>query len=317
MTRPEDWVAEVLRRVVPDQVEPVSFDEVARLARYERHTVPIRAGIAMLLLASIVVVLFALPGWRRSAPPAIGRPASHLTFQGVTLGVPAGWRQVRYGCGVPPGNHTVEIGLSHSYSPCNGVERTPPARTPTSMVLTRVYGPTWAERWHGRPVTWHGQPAWLAVRSSPGVAELILTLPLLGVSVDARSPDMAVTRALLRLVSPQLVPGLAVPRRASSVFIEAIAGRSARHASVTAPAQVRRILADLRALRPAAFRRSCSLRWGLDTALLTLYQPGGLTRTFAAQLGRCGTVITGTGSAVAVSGRLLTDIRRLVPGSGL
>ncbi len=43
----------------------------------------------------------------------------------------------------------------------------------------------------------------------------------------------------------------------------------------------------------------------------------GRARTYAAQFGRCDQVIAGTGAAATIGGRLLADIRLLVPNSGL
>jgi hypothetical protein len=171
-------------------------------------------------------------------------------------------------------------------------------------------------------MTWHGEPAWLAVWTNPGDTRAVLTLPLLNAAVTAESPDRKQAFALLARLWVRAMPGLAVPGDASSVFVQSLAGRDGdglnRNAMITGTAQVRRLLADLRSLRPArSANPACDGSWWPDTVVLTVHPRRGSARTYAAQFGRCGQVFAGTGTAAMVTARLRADLRRLVPNSGL
>jgi hypothetical protein len=236
----------------------------------------------------------------------------------VTL--PAGWRTAKWQpCGTPA-NHTVVT--SDNINPLDLTRQCAlnlvPKPLPTSLTLISIFSPTYVSSWNGRPMTWLGRPAWLAVQRGQ-TTTVSLTSPWLNVVVTAQSPDPARARALLGLISARSRPGLAVPPSARSVLIQSLHGGGRwPHATVTAGAQVRRILADLRALRPNRFSQACYRGlWWMDTALLTVRAPGGSARTYAAQFGRCDEVVGGTGSAFGTSRRLLADIRQLVPDSGL
>jgi hypothetical protein len=140
--------------------------------------------------------------------------------------------------------------------------------------------------------------------------------------VAAESPDPARARVLLRQVSVRPGSGLEVPPAASSVLIQSLAGRDSdgqqRAATITNAADVRRVLADLRALRPVqAAQAACDGSWWPKTALLTVRADDGPARTYAAQFGSCGQAIAGTGTAATAGRQLLADVKRLVPSSGL
>jgi hypothetical protein len=246
----------------------------------------------------------------------IGSWHERVAFEGVLFTLPAGWATARPGCG-RPANDTVVI--SYRTGPvlfCPVPFR--PASLPTSVTLTTIFGPRYANGWPGRRIRWHGQPAWLAVQAKQGVTTITLTLPWLDAAVAAESPHPARARALLRQVSARTGSGLEVPPDASSVFIQSLAGQDGDgqrwNATITGASDVRRVLADLRSLRPTEPpRTACDGSWCPDTALLTVHASHGSARTYAARFGGCGQVIAGTGRAATVSDHLLADIKRLVP----
>src|SRR5260221_585386 len=161
-----------------------------------------------------------------------------------------------------------------------------------------------------------------ALTAGAVVAGAALTRRGQGPAAPAESPRPARARALLSQLSVRPRPGLAVPQDASSVFIQSLAGRDrdhqGRNATIPGASDVRRVLVALRSLRPAESpHAACDGSWWPDTALLTVHASDGPARTYAAQFGRCGQVIAGTGTAATVSGHLLADMKRLVPNSGL
>src|SRR5260370_150085 len=129
-----------------------------------------------------------------------------------------------------------------------------PPRPAPAVRLTSVCGRAGAQNWPGRRTVGKGQPGWVAEQTSEGVTTAPLTLPWLNAAVAAQSADPAKARALLDRVSARSSAGLHVPRQASSVFIQSLAGRDGDgqqpNATVTAPADVQPLPADLRALPP-------------------------------------------------------------------
>jgi hypothetical protein len=249
-----------------------------------------------------------------------GSQHSRVTFEGVVFTLPTGWTLARPRCGWPA-NKTVVIDYQNGPVPfCPAMSR--PARLPTAVTLTTVYGPQYADGWAGRRMTWHGQPAWLAVQTNQGATTVTLTLPWLNATVVAESPSREHAWAMLGHLAVHLVPGLAVPSHVSSIFIQSLAGRDGdglmRNATITRSADVRQLLADLRSLPPAASAQAaCDGSWWPGTALLTVHPRRGPARTYAAQFGSCSQVIAGTGTATEDTPQLLADVRRLVPNSGL
>jgi hypothetical protein len=105
------------------------------------------------------------------------------------------------------------------------------------------------------------------------------------------------------------------------VFIQSLAGTDGDHqqrnARITDPADVRRILSDLRHLsRVTSPKLACNASWWPHTAVLTVHTKSE-SRTYAARFDSCDLVIAGTGSAGRVSDHLYADVRRLVPNSNL
>lgn len=328
MTRAEEQLAELLRRATAE-VDGVRFEDVARRARRHRRVAAGASAIAVAALtAGAVTAGAALAGHGQDRPatsrnhhvPSLSRHR-RVAFEGVLFTLPSGWKTTtRPGCGWPASNTVV---INYRTGPvlyCPAPFK--PASLPTSVTLTTIYGPQYADGWAGQRTTWHGQPAWLAVQTQQGVTTITLTLPWLNAAVTAESPRPARARALLRQVSARPGSGLEVPRDASSVFIQSLAGRDGdgqqRNATITGASDVHRVLADLRSLRPVlAPQAACDGSWWPDTALLTVRASDGPARTYAAQFGSCGQVIAGTGAAATAGGHLLADIKRLVPNSGL
>jgi hypothetical protein len=327
MTRAEEQLSELLHHATDDLAGEVSFEAVARRARRHRWFAAGASAVAVAVLtAGAVIAGTALTG--HGQDPAAARthneqaPSRHrlVAFEGVVFTLPGGWSTARPGCGWPPSKTLV---INYQTGP-GFICPVPlvPASLPTSVTLTTVYGPQYANGWTGRRTTWHGQPGWLSVQTKQGVTTFTLTLPWLNAAVAAESPDPARARALLGQLSIRTGSGLEVPQDASSVFIQSLAGRDGdgqrRNATITGASDVRRVLADLRSLRPVqAPRAGCDGSWWPDTALVTVHASDGSARTYAAHFGSCGQVVAGTGAAATASGHLLADINRLVPHSGL
>jgi len=320
VTRVEDRLSELLHQAAAPSAPGVSFEEVTRRARRRRVVrATASASAAAAVVAAVAAVVVALPdasGQRLAtgpSPTASTAAPQSVSFQGITFTLPRGWSVAKPSCG--PLEDTVVVGT------WSGLCTLIPPRPATAVRLTSVYGRAGAQSWPGRRTVWQGQPAWVAEQTSEGVTTATLTLPWLNAAVAAQSADPAKARALLDRVSARSSAGLHVPRQASSVFIQSLAGRDGdgqqRNATVTAPADVQRLLADLRALPPVTSpTRACDGSWWPSTALLTVHSPQG-ARTYAANFDSCGLVTAGTGSAAAVSQQLLSDVKRLVPNSGL
>jgi hypothetical protein len=328
MTSVEDRLTELLHRAAAVQLDGVSVDEVARRARRRRRAAAAASATVISALAVGAVIAGAVfTGQRGTQPAATHNPkplteSGHQTvvFHGIIFTPPNRWTTARPGCGWPA-NDTVVID-DHTgpvlYCPFPHV----PTPLPTSVTLSTLYGPRYAMSWPGQRTEWHGQPAWLAVQTRQGATTVTLSLPWLNAAVAAESPDPTRARALLDLVSVRPGSGLEVPQDASSVFIQSLAGRDGngqqRDATVTAAPDVQQLLADLRSLKPVESPRSaCDGSWWPSTALLTVHDTDGSIRTYAARFGTCSQVIAGTGAAAIASNQLLTDVKRLVPNSGL
>ena len=326
MATVEDRLTELLHRAAAGQVDGVSFDEVACRARGRRAVAAASAVTAAALVAGAMIAGAALTSHgqdrlavtRNRQQPA-GSPHHRVVFHGIVFTLPNRWVTARPGCGWPA-NGTVVIDNHTGPLPrCPYIP--PPTPRPTSVTLSTIYGARYALAWAGQRIKWHGQPAWLAVQAKQGATTVTLTLPWLNAAVAAESPDPARARALLSHVLVRPGSGLDVPRDASSVFIQSLAGRdgngSQRDATVTTASDVHQLLTDLRSLNPInSPRRACDGSWWPDTALLTVHRSNGPPRTYAARFDTCGEVIAGTGAAAAASDRLLADVKRLVPNSG-
>ena len=288
MTRTEEQVSELLHQAAGNLVDEVSFEAVARRVRRHRWFAAGASAIAVAALtAGAVIAGTALTG--HGQDPAArnyqsARSQQRVVFEGVLFTLPARWRTARPACGWPANNTVV---INYQTGPvlfCPAPFR--PASLPTSVALTTIYGPQYANGWTGQRTKWHGQPAWLAPQTKQGVTTVTLTLPWLNAAVAAESPHPARARALLRQLSVRAGSGLEVPQDASSVFIQSLAGRDGdgqrRSATITAPPDVRRVLADLRSLRPAESpQAACDGSWWPDTALLTVRGSDGSARTYA------------------------------------
>jgi hypothetical protein len=254
----------------------------------------------------------------RSSPSIESEPPQRsVIFNGIAFLLPTGWAVTRPHCG-PPANHTVVIGIWTGS--CPGSVAGSQAAT-TGVTLTRLYGRQYALSWPGHRVTWQGQPAWLARQDRAGITMITLSLPWLNAVVAAQSGDPGVARSLLKRVVSRPRDRLAVPANASVVFVQSLAGTDGdgqrRNARVTQPKVVDRLLEDLRKLRPVTSpARACNRSWWPNTAVLTV-SGAGTARTYAVRFDRCGLVLAGTGEAGETSQRLESDIRRLVPNSGL
>jgi hypothetical protein len=329
MRRAEEQLSELLHQATAQVTGGVHFEDVARRARRHRRFAAGAAAVAVAALtAGAVTAGTALTGHGQDRPAAARNHHAtsvsrhrRLAFEGAVFTLPRGWTTTTWpGCGWPASNTVV---INYQTGPalyCPAPHQ--PTSLPTSVTLTTIYGPQYADSWTGQRTTWHGQPAWLAVQTQQGVTTIRLTLPWLNTAVTAESPYRARARALLRQLSARPGSGLEVPGDASSVFIQSLAGRDGdsqqRNATITGASDVRRVLADLRSLRPAKSNQAaCDGSWWPDTALLTVQPSDGPARTYAAQFGSCSQVIAGTGAAATVSGHLLADIKRLVHNSGL
>jgi hypothetical protein len=326
MTNVEDRLTELLHQAADVQLDGISVDEVARRARRRRRAAASATAFSA-LAAGAVLAGTVLTGHGGTQPAAARHPRpltdsrrQTVVFRGIAFTLPTGWSTARRGCGWPA-NNTVVIDDQTGPSPICPAPHLPTPR-PTSVMLVTIYGPRYADGWAGQRTEWHRQPAWLAMQTKQGVTTVTLSLPWLNAAVTAESPDPTRARALLNQVSVRPGAGLEVPHDASSVFIQSLAGRDGdgqqRSATVTAAVDVRHLLTDLRSLKPVGSPRSaCDGSWWPNTALLTVHGSDGSVRTYAAQFGTCGQVVAGTGTAATASSQLLTDVKRLVPNSGL
>jgi hypothetical protein len=245
-------------------------------------------------------------------------PSRTVTLEGIAFRVPDDWRVADPGCG-ELADHTVVVGFH--YGSCPAMVGHP--RPTTAVRLTAVYGRQFALRWRGHRTTWRQQPAWLSHARSRGLTTYQLTLPWLNAVVWAQSGDPVQAKALLQRVEQRAgtATGLDVPRSASAVFIQSLPGHDGdglqRNAAITRRRDVHRMLEDLRALEPVSdSATACDGSWWPDTAVVTVRGRAG-ARTYAARFDSCGLTVAGTGSAAVTSARLMADIRRLVPDSGL
>src|SRR5258707_4681955 len=258
MTRTEEQLSEMLNQPADGWAGGVSFEAVARGPRTRRLPAPAAPAIAAAALTGGAAVAGAALTGRGQGPAAAGnhRPArsqhERVGFEGVLFTLPAGWTTARPGCGWPA-NDTVVI--DYQTGPvlyCPAPFR--PASLPTSVTLTSIYGPQYANGWTGQRITWHRQPAWLSEQTKQGVTTVTLTLPWLNVAATAESPRPAQAPALLSQLSVRTRPGLAVPQDASSGFIQSLAGQDGdqqqRNATITGAPAGRPLLTDPRSLRP-------------------------------------------------------------------
>lgn len=317
----EDRLRTLLHESAPDTAG-VSFDAVARLARRRRRVMTAAGATAVAaLVAGVATGLATMPRGvhdqvTSGPPPTSTAVPPSVAFEGITFALPDGWTVAQPHCG-PPDNHTVVIGTSTAACPGG-----PAGASPTTGVgLSPLYGRQFALSSPGHRTTFLGQPAWLAEQATGHVTTVTLSLPWANAVVTAQSGDAATARHLLDKVSAPADDRLEVPADATSVFIQSLAGHDGdgqqRNATVTGAPDVQRLLTDLRALRSVTPPgRACDGSWWPSTALLTVHS-SGRDRTYAARFDGCGLVVAGTGAAAHTSAQLLSDIRRLLPNSGL
>ena len=171
MTRTEEQLAELLHRATAE-VDGVPFEDVARRARRHRRIAASASAIAVAALtAGPATAGAALAGHVQDRPAASGNHhvASltrhrRIAFEGVLCTLPSGWKTTTQpSCGWPASNTLV---INYRTGPvlyCPAPFQ--PASLPTSVTLTTIYGPQYADGWAGQRTTWHGQPAWLAVHA--------------------------------------------------------------------------------------------------------------------------------------------------------
>jgi len=328
----EERLREVLHDAVPRDNLGVTFDEVAGRVRRRRRAFARAVSIATVALIASAIVVSTQLGHsttkrRSSAPSPRPTPSGFpldssrpVAYRGIVFTLPPGWLTAQPLCGVPP-THTLVIShesASNLYCP---YESTPKSQ-PTFVELSTLYGRRFALSWPGHRTAVEGQPAWQTTNRHHGLTQTTLTLPWLDVAITTASPDPARAAALLKRVSIQPLAGLAVPSSTASIFVQSLDGTEGdgvqRSARITNPSDVDRLLSDLRSLPPlAAGQPACNRSWYPHTVLLTMRAATGPARTYAARFDSCTQVVAGTGHAARVSDQLLSDIKRLVPNSGL
>ena len=198
MTRTEEQLAELLHRATAE-VDGVPFEDVARRARRHRRIAASASAIAVAALtAGPATAGAALAGHVQDRPAASGNHhvASltrhrRIAFEGVLCTLPSGWKTTTQpSCGWPASNTLV---INYRTGPvlyCPAPFQ--PASLPTSVTLTTIYGPQYADGWAGQRTTWHGQPAWQPQQCTPEVAEVRPPQP----SAERAHEDQAVVAGL-------------------------------------------------------------------------------------------------------------------------
>jgi hypothetical protein len=327
VTHVEDRLRELLHEAAPAAVEGVRFDAVDTAARRRGRIARVGAlsgVVAVIAGGALAGALLANHGpTDRTAATGPSpttpstRPAPQgrmVSFQGVTIVLPPGWRYAHVACGAPDRTVVVNDPTAMCPYPVTG-------RHSRAIVLTSLYGRDFARGWSGTRTRWQGQPAWLAERRSDGESYATLTLPWLNAAVAAQAPSAVAARRLLDQVGTVDLGRLAVPALAKSVRVTSLGaggGQRSPVTEVTAPEDVRQLLADLRALPLVRDPGSaCDAQWGARTVLLTVPADSGGDRAYAARLDGCGLVVGGTGVAGRVSAALRADLARILPGAAL
>src|SRR5260221_622395 len=215
MTRTEERLSELLHQAADGLAGGVSFEAVARRARTRRLLAAAASAIAVAALTAGAVVAGAALTGRGQGPAAAGHPRparsqqGRVGFEGVQFTLPAGWTTAGPGCGWPANDTVVIDYQTRPVLYCPAPFR--PASLPTSVTLTTIYGPQYANGWTGQRITWHRQPAWLAEQTKQGVTTVTPTLPLLNVAAPAEPPRPARARALPSQLSVPTRPRPAGP----------------------------------------------------------------------------------------------------------
>jgi hypothetical protein len=325
MNPTEQRLQELLRQAVPD-LSSVPLSAVA--ARVHHRRVRSMAGSTVAVVAVAAIALLVRSGGHDHTVPAVHeRPLAvptaptdqQVPFSGVTFALPEGWFPGHRGCGSPP-EHELVVEDRSLDGLCPYVPS--PDTATTSVGLSTLYGRQYTLGWSGQPIQWKGQPAWIDEQPVRGGTSWTLALPLLNTFVVAQSRDASVARALLDRVSWTEGDDLGAPSSAVSVQVQSFAGHDGdgvnRSTTVTAAADVRELLHDLRAL-PVLPKGTgaCGPDLSPQMAVLTVHRADGAERSFLARFASCHQVISGTGRIAATDEFLLQDIRRVLPASGL
>jgi hypothetical protein len=158
----EDRLTELLHRAAADHAEGVSFDDVARRARWRRAMAAAAAAVAALVAGAVIAgTALASHGQDQlAATRSHGQPTGSLhhrvDFHGIVFTLPNRWTTARPGCGWP-GNDTVVI--DNHRGPFLGCPYVPPPTPrPTSVTLSTIYGSGYALGWAGKRIKWQGSP---------------------------------------------------------------------------------------------------------------------------------------------------------------
>lgn len=321
MNPTEQRLHDLLQEAVPE-VSSVPLSAVAVRVRRRRALSMTCSALAVVAVAAAALLLN--PAGHGRVVPA-GQPShravradQQVAFSGVSFALPDGWTVGFRRCGAPP-EHGLVLEGDRGFS-CPAAP--PPGVVTTSVGLATLHGPRRALGWVGRPIRWKGQPAWIRAQRVEGGTVWTLTLPLLNTAVTAQAPDSNVARALLDRITWTLGSNLKVPASASTIQVQSLAGRDGdgvtRSTTLTAAGDVRQLLSDLSALRVLPIgSAACGPDYTPQMAVLTVRRTDGTEHSFLARFAQCHQVITDTGRAAATDERLLSDIRRLLPTSGL
>ena len=319
----ESRIRELLSEAMTDAGRAVDLDLVANRVRARRRAKRAVAGACVLGLAVVGVVIATAPSSTPRSdrlvtdPTPTQAPTQQVTVGGLTFPVPAGWTEAKPLCW--PTDRTVVVGYWMRSCPAS------PGGEPgvTAVRLAPDYGPQSYGGAQGTRFVWKGQPAWLAQDQTAGETTVRLTLPWLNATISAQSPDPAEARQLVETAEPHPQTDLAVPSSAASVHLESFTGHDGdgqdRSRTITNPADVRRLLTDLRSLTVTdSPGEACDETiFEQQSVTITVHAAPDVERTYRARF-PCGQVDGGTGVAGLIkNSTLLNDVRRLVPNSGL
>ncbi len=328
MSRVEERLSELLHGAVPP-AEPLTYEPVVRLARRRRMRTRVAAAGAAVLVATGAGLAVGLTGSSPDAGPDVittePTPAPIPTLArneirqgGLTYAMPAGWRHsTGVYCGDPPDRTVVGGGGADEYLGPIGCPMIPASVSPRSFVtLSSIWNRQYVTGWSGKPVTWHGEPAFLDTIASRGAAKLRLTFPRLNAAVTSAAPDEATARELLERIKVPAEDRLAVPGSATTVRIQRpgmdTAGSILRTV-VSERAATARLLDDLRSLSPAdTSLPGCDQGFGVSAVLMTVTGDDGALTSYVIA-GKCGLVTAGGGASSVPTEALRQDIERLAP----
>jgi hypothetical protein len=237
-----------------------------------------------------------------------------LRFQGVVVTVPLGWTTAPAPFCGSPANHTVTYGNNMGRAAsCPAMLL--PNHPPTYLSVSALYGPGYFMSWSGTRRVWHGQPAWTSTQTSGGGLTTVLALPWLNVQIVVGSHDRRGAAELLARVRVHPMAGLGVPAKSSGVEIQTF-GDSPRQIAITDQAELARLLADLRALKPVTYASAACARLASALPIVLTVESANGSRTYLVRTGSCDQVTAGTGSAAPLTQRLREDLERLTATHG-